>query len=79
MIFAGPLKSFTKGNNGIKVEMSNAVFFVRDLINVKVKEENDMKCLSNNTDERFKIMVDPLLLVKRMYWIVARMQKWSNL
>ena len=79
VIFAGPHKSFTKGDNGIKVEMSNAVFFVRDLINVKVKEENDMKCLSNNTDERFKIMVDPLLLVKRMYWIVARMQKWSNL
>ena len=30
MIFSGPHKSFTKCDNGIKMEMSNAVFFVRD-------------------------------------------------
>ena len=27
MIFAGPHKSFTKYDNGVKIEMSNAVFF----------------------------------------------------
>ena len=32
MIFAGPHKSFTKDDNGVKIEMSNAVFFIRDLI-----------------------------------------------
>ena len=30
MIFAGPHKSFMKDDEGVKIEMSNAVFFLRD-------------------------------------------------
>ena len=43
MIFAGPHKSFTKDDKGVKIEMSNAVFFLRDQtpIQEEVADEPD--------------------------------------
>ena len=59
MIFAGPHKSFTKNDNGVRMEMSNAVFFVRDQIHESLDAVSEMRCFSITTDKRLGITVNP--------------------
>ena len=59
MIFPGPHKSFTKNDNGVKMKMSNAVFFVRDQIHESLDAVSEMKCFSITTDKRLGITVNP--------------------
>ena len=46
MIFAGPHKSFTRSDNGMKTEMSNAVFSLRDQIHENLEIEPENRCFS---------------------------------
>ena len=59
MIFAGLHKSFTKNDNAVKIEMSNAVFFVRDQIHQSLDAVSEMRCFSITTDKRLRITVNP--------------------
>ena len=59
MIFAGPHKSFTKSDNGLKMEMTNAVFFMKDQIHETLEIEPEMRCFSIVTDKRFGTTINP--------------------
>ena len=59
MIFAGPHKSFTKNDDGVRMKMSNAVFFVRDQIHEGLDEMSERRCFPITTDKRFGITVNP--------------------
>ena len=43
MIFAGPHKSFSKSDNELKMEMTNAVFFMKDQIHETLEIEPEMR------------------------------------
>ena len=66
MIFVGPHKSFTKDDKGVKIEMSNAVFFLRDQTPVKeeVADEpvNDLLDFSVLTADVGKGVAEELLI-----------------
>ena len=59
IIFAGPHKSFTRCDNGVKTEMSNAVFLVRDQIHERLDIESEMRCFFITKDKRLRITVNP--------------------
>ena len=59
MIFAGPHKSFTKSDNGMKTEMSNAVFFMREQVHENLEMESEKRCFSIITDMRYGTTINP--------------------
>ena len=59
MIFAGQHKSFTKSDNGTKMEMTNAVFFMRNQVHENLEIEPEMRCFSITTDKRFGTTINP--------------------
>ena len=59
VIFAGPHKSFTRSDNGLKTEMSNAVFFMREQVHENLGMDSEERCFSITTNKRFGTTVNP--------------------
>jgi len=59
LIFAGPNKSFTKGNDGKHAEMSNAVFLIRERILEEMDAEMEQRCYAIRTNEKLGLTVNP--------------------
>ena len=59
LIFAGPHKSFTKADGGVKTEMSNAVFLIREKVYEDFEGESESRCFSITTDRKLGLTVTP--------------------
>ena len=59
LIFAGPHRSFTKSDDGLKNEMSNAVFFMREQIHESLRMGSEQRCFSITVNEKLGTTVNP--------------------
>ncbi|MBZ5782037.1 hypothetical protein K8366_23975, partial [Klebsiella aerogenes] len=59
LIFAGPHSSFTKADDGLKTDMSNAVFLIREQIYEEMDAGYEDRCFSIKTDRRLGFTVNP--------------------
>jgi len=59
LIFDGPHKSFTKADNGMKTDMSNAVFLIKEKIYEYIVMESDSPCFLIMTNRKKGITVNP--------------------
>ena len=59
LIFAGRHKSFTKADGGVKTEMSNAVFLIREKVYEDFELETESRCFSITTDRKLGFTVSP--------------------
>ena len=59
LIFAGPHKSFMKGNDGKQPDMSNAVFLIREKIFEEMETEMEQRCYAIRTSEKLGLTVNP--------------------
>ena len=59
LIFAGPHKSFTKSDEGLKMDMSNAVFLIRNQVDDEVFEHREDRCYSITTNRGLGLTVNP--------------------
>ncbi len=59
LIFAGPHKSFTKSDEGLKTGMSNAVFLIRNQIDDEIFEHREARCYSITTNRGLGLTVNP--------------------
>ena len=59
LIFAGPHKSFTRGNDENYAEMSNAVFLIRERILEDMNDEMEERCYAITTNEKLGLTINP--------------------
>ena len=59
LIFAGPHRSFTKGDDGKRTEMSNAVFLIRQRIFQELEMELEEQFYSMRTNKKLGLTVNP--------------------
>ena len=59
LIFAGPHRSFTKSDDGLKTEMSNAVFFMREQVHESLWRDSEQRCFSITVNEKFGTTINP--------------------
>ena len=59
IIFAGPHKSFTRGNDEKCPEMSNAVFLIRERIMENMDDEVEQRCYAIMTNEKLGLTANP--------------------
>jgi len=59
LIFAGPHRSFTKGNDEKYSEMSNAVFLIRERILEDMNDEVEQRCYAITTNEKLGLTINP--------------------
>ena len=59
IIFAGPHKSFTRGNDEKYSEMSNAVFLIRERIMENMDDEVEQRCYAITTNEKLGLTINP--------------------
>jgi len=59
LIFAGPHRSFTKGDDGKRTEMSNAVFLIRQRIFQELEIELEERFSSMRTNKKLGLTVNP--------------------
>ena len=59
LIFAGPHKSFTKTDNGLKTDMLNVVFLIRDQVYEEIEEEYEDRCFSITRVKRLGLTINP--------------------
>jgi len=67
LIFAGPHKSFTKADNCIKSEMSNAFILTRERILEELQAETEERCYAIRTNEKIGCSVNPYPYKQRRY------------
>ena len=59
LIFAGPHKLFTKSDDGLKTEMSNVVFFMREQVHESLRMDSEERCFSITVNKKLGITVNP--------------------
>ena len=59
LIFAGPHKSFTKTDNGLKTDMLNVVFLIRDQVYEEIEDEYEDRCFSITRVKRLGLTINP--------------------
>ena len=59
LIFAGPHKSFTKSDDGLTNEMSNAVFFMREQVHERLRMDSEQRCFSITVNEKLGTTINP--------------------
>ena len=59
LIFAGPHKSFTKSDDGLRNEMSNAVFFMREQVHERLRMNSEQRCFSITVNDKLGTTINP--------------------
>ena len=59
LIFAGPHKSFSEGDDKKHTEMSNAVFLIRERMFEDMNAEMEQRCYAIRTNEKLGLTVNP--------------------